>query len=691
MSANVPASRGMIGVFPPLQGRLRAGSLVLTAQFLAFLLVSAGGFLPRNASMFTSFDGYYMRVIVRELFHFSNYVPGMPIMHFQGMGTPFGLNPLLLPSMLPFALFGETPGAGLGYIACPGLMFLSTYTLGRALGFARPPSLLAAWLLLFLTFTMPPWLTVNAIYNLAPQAADTNSVTMFGLALLARGYASRRSGWAALGLVLAVIWLFVATPLSIVLLLPTVIPLALGIMARYARTPGFLRKSGVLLRPVLGFVALGGGVYLWGFHRDTAATFFTQELGIRHAASWNETSILFARAVFVPPFHFDGPFHISSPVSGLLIGPTLVGLALSVWKTARPLRFTALSVLAAIAAYALYIAIYASSNGPWIWPHPAYFEFALWPLYALFASYVVVESATATIGLLAHLRARASTWMPRLKPARLMALHAAAGALLGLLILDLRVPAGATLLRFVMTAHPPAPSGPPTNYDWPAVDTVITTGLGEAAGIAPGRPFRDYVVNLTGTRETWPGTIYWINVLERGVAAFAAFGNPHLMPFLWSHGVPTLEAYSQFVEPPLYAVARRLLSRPSDGQLRNIATVTRPELPLLQSLGVRFLISEDMLSAPAKSSIALRAPDLDQYVFGCRIPITAPTLQPPSWSRPMPPRPQGGWLIRTSTSARPWSWTKPIPPPCSLPRAALPPWSAADGASRRKVRVYRCC
>lgn len=75
------------------------------------------------------------------------------------------------------------------------------------------------------------------------------------------------------------------------------------------------------------------------------------------------------------------------------------------------------------------------------------------------------------------------------------------------------------------------------------------------------------------------------------------------------YGEPTLEAHSQFVAPT-DAVATRLLSRPSDAQVQNIALVTRPDLPLLQSLGGHFVIGGDMLSAAAKLSVALRASPL---------------------------------------------------------------------------------
>src|SRR5262249_31475665 len=170
-----------------------------------------------------------------QFWRLADVVPALQMAPFEGIGTLFAFNPQLSPSLLPIAVFDNMFGVWLGFMVCAGLLFVSTYVLGVALGMGRGVSLLAAWALPPLCLPYQPWLNLYLTFNLNPIAGDTVSFAMIGLALLSRGYTSPRPHWIALGLVLVVIWLFLANPLWLVLSLPSVVPVSIGIIASYRR------------------------------------------------------------------------------------------------------------------------------------------------------------------------------------------------------------------------------------------------------------------------------------------------------------------------------------------------------------------------------------------------------------------------------------------------------------------------
>ena len=224
-------------------------------------------------------------------------------------------------------------------------------------------------------------------------------------------------------------------------------------------------------------------------------------------------------------------------------------------------------------------------------PFPAYFEFVLWPLSALFAAHALVALAKSALSISPGLRARLAEGLGYLtrKPSRLIPLYAAVGTAL------------AALLAWRPITLPPV-----AWYQRPS-ETAITMALGQASGIAPGKPFRGYTVNI--------GSFNWVAPSPYDFRVFKAFGNPHRLQYLWMHDVPTFEADAANLEPTLYAVAIRLLAGEDVAYPRSLIFVTRPAVAILESLGVRFVLADSMLPPPAVSRVALTAPDVAQYLY----------------------------------------------------------------------------
>lgn len=559
---------------------------ILVANLAAFLIASAGALSPWNYMLLIGNDGEFTRNKTIQLFRFADAIPGLVMAPFEGMGTLSSFNPLLTPSLIPLPLLGDAAGKWLGFLICAALLFLSTYVLGRALGMRRGVSLLAAWLLPPLCLPYQSWLDLYLTFNLNPIAGDTISLIMLLLALLARGYTGARPLWSALGVLSIVIWLFLANPLWVVLLIPTALPVSIGIMTSHASQPGFIRRTALLVLPSIAFVALGGAPYLLGLYTDTAATFFSQEMNQNLVHSWRMCTIATAwnRGI--------------DPIGGVWVGLAVVGLARVIRQDRGTLRAVALAVLTGIAFQIMYISAYWISSS-WFLPYPIYFEFALWPFYTLFAAHALAGLAKHVIATVCSYYPRVATPLMRTSTSPL--LYFGRWTLFG------------TVLCILLVTHPFIKR--PDKLILPPTDTAITRTLQAEIGIAPNTNFRGYAANMTGFNGPDGPSTNWFKILPNDNEAILAFGNTHRLPYLWRYNVATIESYAQDIEPAIYGVITRLLDRPGDRQVRNITLITRSNFPLMESLGVRFLITDYTLPEPARLTVKLTTPSMSRFLF----------------------------------------------------------------------------
>jgi hypothetical protein len=561
-------------------------SAILPANFVAFLIASAGAFTPKNDMLLNGLDGEYTRTVTIQAFRFADAILSLPMMLFQGMGTPAPFNSLLAPSLIPVALLGDGAGKWLSFLICSGLVFLTTYTLGRALGMHRGVSLLAAWILPPLCLPYQSWINLYLTSSLNPLAGDTISMTMLLLALLARGYVSPRPGWVALAVLAIVIWLFLANPLWIMILMPTVLFVGAGIMASHVQETGFVRRTVALVLPSAAFALCGGAAYLLGLYADTATSFFSEEMNQELGHSWR-----FSTVAMVWDQGLD-------PIGAPWVALAAIGLALVSFRERGTLRAVALSICAVLVFQSAYIAAYWLSSS-WVLPKPIYFEFALWPFYALFAAYAVAEGAAFVVRTVSY---HNLTLVKRLMCVTLTPWqYASLWMIFG------------TVLCVLLAGNPFVIR--PNDFILPAANTTITKTLHAESGIASDAKFKGYVANLTDFQGPDGPPTDWYAVFRNGHNAILAFGNMHRLAHLWRYDIPTFEAYTQSIEPALYIVTTRLLNRPVDRQHRNITLVTQANFPVLESLGVRFLITDYLLPEPSRLAVKLATPSKTHYLF----------------------------------------------------------------------------
>ena len=138
------------------------------------------------------------------------------------------------------------------------------------------------------------------------------------------------------------------------------------------------------------------------------------------------------------------------------------------------------------------------------------------------------------------------------------------------------------------------------NEDTPLIETIR-----ERVGLKPGKAFRGGVATFTGVKE-FPNGVSWFDLLAFDYDLRLKVGNDHRATGMWYHGIPTLFEYNQFMTPSYYAAVTRLLCRPGDKQVRTVINATRPNFAYLRSLGIRFVISDEVY--PADKSVASHSP-----------------------------------------------------------------------------------
>jgi hypothetical protein len=134
-------------------------------------------------------------------------------------------------------------------------------------------------------------------------------------------------------------------------------------------------------------------------------------------------------------------------------------------------------------------------------------------------------------------------------------------------------------------------------------------------GLTDGSLFRGRVANIAGT-EFEPQYAWVPFVGQHNYDAAVAFysGNDHRYYGLWYFGIPTLIVDNQFSSPFLHVINSRLLSNPTQKQVRSQATITRFEPHIFAMLGVRFVItSRPLPGLTPKSTYAVLPEHADTW------------------------------------------------------------------------------
>ncbi|MBI4695821.1 MAG: hypothetical protein HY749_17585 [Gammaproteobacteria bacterium] len=421
-------------------------------------------------------------------------------------------------------------------------LFAATWFLARSVRASPSAAALAGWLVIIVAYPLWPHPLVYPIMPLAPQTGAAIAVAAIAIGAcyrMARGVSGPL--W-AVTFALCSLWLTVALTLALLILVPALLGFSCASLLEDRRDVPW-RLGGLVSTAVL-LLAVGAVPFVLATLLNSPAGLFGGEFA--------PDTITLATGALV----FQGG---NSTIAGAAAG---CGALVTAIVAQGRLRRFALVMLSAEAAIALGSYLATIPQLGWVGIHLAYFEFVLWPAYAIVAGYALSRLGDLLWVPVAWLAPR----LPRALPG-----IAAVVALLGYGLWQ------------------PIPPNP-TRQPWPPQLAAIPGDLREALAIAPGSAFRGRTVNISGIADKAP--ILWNGgQYGRQHEVARATGNDHRLMGLWWFGVPTLEEYSSVYSPLLYALGPSFV--PAGKHLeRNIFTLGRESAALFPLFGVRTIVTD---------------------------------------------------------------------------------------------------
>jgi hypothetical protein len=547
--------------------------LILTLNLLLFC-ACAWVFYRRNGLLFNDWDGIDEFAKAFNQSFFSAAGINLSNDFLQEIGNiQYPQNYRLLPMFWPIFLVSDINTATLmTYVSIGALLFLTTYMFSRQLGAARPVSLVAAWWLsILITPYVPPPLFYHLLSITPSSVFGPVYPALILSAIIPIGRVSFRSNL-ILGLILLMLgwYLITAAPIWVVGAMPpiAIYGLAACCMVRF-RAELFTKLSVLLVVAVIMTILLWP-IFVLSLTMYTAPYLFPQDFVVDYRNNAFDLSIMFEKDAF----GWGGPLLVIFAVIGAL-------LSMKAKETIREQRVAAwllLIIVAMILALRSAIQTLPLSFGV---VHIKYFEFAAWPLYAMFA-------ATAIFQLVSAGAERVAKYVP--VSARLICSE--------WLVLALTT-ATAFAIPWIHSPRPRDLRLPPATAD-------IVQRLRTEIGLTPFAPFRGRVATIM---PITPLPVDQLNGLSdpvvqqqyRAIQISNETGNDHFGPGLWYFQIPTLFEYNLLISPAFHALAKRTLYSLQIPHLRNNLLVTIPNERILKLLGVRFVILVDPNSSSTEA------------------------------------------------------------------------------------------
>lgn len=543
---------------------IRSVLVVLGLNFISFVALSYFAFRINEPHLFYGLDGSYMMELFREQIEWLPLQPGFSNNFLQSLGNVwFPLNVYLIPGYAVSMLNAGKVDPAVSYTIFASELFLATLSLGLFLRLRPILATAAAWALCLVTFPYIEFSTIYPIMVLVPHFA---TLVMIGIFLLILFWMIGKknavmSCACIIGVLLLMIHVVLSESVFTILIAPVLVVFGLfGLIysgSRYERLWKLI-ASGLI---VATLTVSGCVPYVYGLSKYTAAYFFQQEL-FNDRMQLQFVSVLFTSR---------GGFILFTLC---LIGALIVALRGSglnrVFAKATLFSMNLILISGVISKY----------FNIWHGPSPLYFEFLLWPLYAVFGSIALGIAGVYGLQILVMLFGITSgtraVSLVRSVPASFFGL---AVAILPWMVLG---PA--------LSAH----DQKERDYPYLPVQTPIVATLAKQISLKPGEIFRGRAATFTG--QGISAGVNWFTLHTMDHELIKRFGNDHRMVGLWYYDIPTLMEYSPLITPAFYLITRYFLARSGDVQMRNVMTLRDINPRLLRMLGVRFLITDAPLA-----------------------------------------------------------------------------------------------
>jgi len=355
-------------VRPSHEARMAWVGLVI--NLLSFVVLSALAFSNNQEYLFYGLDGNYMRSLAKDQVTWKGLEFGFGNNFFQSMGNVwFPLNEALLPGFRLAALWHRgVIDPVVAYVIFSIELFVVSYLIARRVGMDWAVSLFTAWVLPLVCL---PYVGLPVLFHimvLAPQTgtlmAVTASIVLMFSAIGKRGVG--QSLWLIAGIVSFLFYLAVALPASIVMSVPILAITGAACLYWTDSNAERVMKIAMAILGLLVLVLAGVPQYILGLIKYTAAYFFATEL-VNDRMTWWYVSIL---------------FHSKAGATLFVLG--CLGAIVEAMMGDHSKRSLARGVLLTVVAIIVF-GILTKVIDFWRGPSPVYFEFLLWPFYAVYA------------------------------------------------------------------------------------------------------------------------------------------------------------------------------------------------------------------------------------------------------------------------------------------------------------------
>ncbi|HXM81111.1 MAG TPA: hypothetical protein VN929_04195 [Burkholderiales bacterium] len=556
-----------------LQGLLRPGGWIFLASFLSFIAFLYIAFTLNDPYLLWNIDGKRFEYLVRQQHVWFPFYFGYTNDFLHSLGNIwYPLNMKLDPGFL----LATDPSDGsldrrLSYLIFSMELYLSTFLLGVLLRQGVVISSIAGWVIVLLAMPFQGLPAIYPVLAMAPNYPLSQTVLMLCVFRLTGRSRDRYSAALTVAIAFLLAHTSLAHPTAIVLMAPILLIFSASILAASDTRRELIVKL-ISVVAVCGLLAiLGFPGFLSGIFQYTAPYYFSSEL-FNDRAFYYFVSIAFHR----------------NDAGWLLFLLALIGAVSIARFGGRFERAFAAGLLLAMAlligAGAFTVAYYQSWRGP----SPIYFEFFLWPIYAIFAA--------ATFRVLYYSGSVLFRWAVERLPAAKVRLN-------GVRAFHAVVVAALLCLPWALLKHL-NPGFVQTSNSLglvkPPAETEIVSMLRKEVGLQPGSLFTGRVATLTGQNLDRPVNWHDLNGLDSEILSHG--GNSHQSTGLWWYGIPTLFELSSLITPPFFLITREFLERPGDLQMRNAILLRQFDPRVLRALGVRFVITD----APIKGRATLR-------------------------------------------------------------------------------------
>jgi hypothetical protein len=540
-------------------------SIVVLNIFIFIIFFGLAFFLrERGYDYIWTADMSYFVTLAEEHYRVFNLNAGLKNDILQSLGNiQFPCQLLLIPSfVIPLILGNGTYNPSFANTIMASMLFLSTIFLSRTLGFNWLISLGAGWLIPMISLPVFGDPKIYPILILSPLYATGVSINSFIVALFVKIGNSRLSASICYGLIILamVVYLLLSMPTHFVLHAPILLIVGIVSILLSIKNKGLLNKEIIfkicfVLVTILILYAIGFLHHLWGLFKYTALSYFPLEMK-NDRMSWSFVSIFFHS-------HFNRYFFLYAILGALFVFATN-------YKDAHlsslvVLIFSTLIVLCG--TFSVYF--------DWRGPSPIYFEFYLWPFYAIFFSYFILVSYQIISYLISrflrlNLFCIKKKFIYLIMPSLFVLLFG---------IISIKNFMGESKSQHIKR--------------YPPERTPIINVLENNIGLSSSTLYRGRVLTLTGRNLV--GNVGWLDLHGLDGKMIDKVGNDHRMVGLWFYGIPSLFEHNSLISPAFYTFTKVFLSKPGDLQMRSVMVWREFHLPFLQTIGVRYIISDDKL------------------------------------------------------------------------------------------------